>query len=40
VKCFYEPAALNASLARLGFASSVRQTARYFVYGEARPAEG
>jgi len=40
VKLFYEPAVLNARLSRLGFASLVRQTARYFLYGEARPLAG
>jgi len=37
VKLFYEPAALEAKLARVRFASRIRQTPRYFVYGEARP---
>lgn len=37
VKLFYEPATLDAKLARIGFASRIRQTARYFIYGEARP---
>jgi SAM-dependent methyltransferase len=40
VKLFYEPAALNARLSRLGFVPSIRQTARYFLYGEARPSAG
>jgi len=38
VKLFYEPAALAAKLAGVGFASEIRQTARYFIHGEARPA--
>ena len=38
VKLFYEPAALAAKLERVGFAPKIRQTARYFIYGEARPA--
>ena len=37
VKLFYEPATLDAKLARVDFASRIRQTARYFIYGEARP---
>jgi len=37
VKLFYDPAALAAKLARVGFASDIRQTAQYFIYGEARP---
>jgi demethylmenaquinone methyltransferase/2-methoxy-6-polyprenyl-1,4-benzoquinol methylase len=37
VKLFYEPATLDAKLARVGFASRMRQTARYFIYGEALP---
>jgi len=37
VKLFYEPSTLEAKLARVGFASRIHQTARYFVYGEARP---
>ena len=38
VKLFYDPAALVAKLARVGFASDIRQTAQYFIYGEALPA--
>jgi demethylmenaquinone methyltransferase/2-methoxy-6-polyprenyl-1,4-benzoquinol methylase len=37
VKLFYEPAALAAKLAQVGFASDIRQTAQYFIYGDARP---
>jgi SAM-dependent methyltransferase len=33
VKVFYDPADLEARLARLGFQFSVRQTAHYFTYG-------
>jgi demethylmenaquinone methyltransferase/2-methoxy-6-polyprenyl-1,4-benzoquinol methylase len=38
VKLFYTPEALNAKLAQIGFAADIRQTARYFIYGDARPA--
>lgn len=38
VKLFYEAPALEARLARVHFASRIRQTPRYFIYGEARPA--
>ena len=38
VKLFYEPTALTAKLAALGFAAELRQTPHYFIYGEARPA--
>lgn len=37
VKLFYTPGALVARLADAGFASDIRQTARYFIYGPARP---
>jgi len=37
VKLFYESATLDAKLARVGFASRIRQTPRYFIHGEARP---
>jgi demethylmenaquinone methyltransferase/2-methoxy-6-polyprenyl-1,4-benzoquinol methylase len=37
VKLFYTPESLNARLARAGFTGAIRQTARYFIYGEARP---
>jgi demethylmenaquinone methyltransferase/2-methoxy-6-polyprenyl-1,4-benzoquinol methylase len=37
VKLFYEPATLETKLAGVGFTSSIRQTTRYFIYGEARP---
>ena len=37
VKLFYEPAALETKLARVRFASRIRQTPRYFIYGEAQP---
>jgi SAM-dependent methyltransferase len=36
VKIFHEPAALDARLARLGFAAQFAQTARYFIYGGVR----
>ena len=39
VKIFYEPAALAAKVATLGFRADLRQTARYFIHGEAIPAE-
>jgi SAM-dependent methyltransferase len=39
VKLFYTPGALNARLVRAGFAGDIRQTSRYFIYGEARPGE-
>lgn len=39
VKLFYEAAALDAKLARVHFVSRIRQTPRYFIYGEARPVE-
>ncbi len=35
VKIFYEPAALAAKLAPLGWRAELRQTRRYFIYGEA-----
>jgi demethylmenaquinone methyltransferase/2-methoxy-6-polyprenyl-1,4-benzoquinol methylase len=38
VKVFYTPGALAARLAAAGFASDIRQTAQYFVYGWARPS--
>jgi len=38
VKVFYEPAALAAKLAPLGFRADLSQTARYFIYGEAIPS--
>lgn len=38
VKFFYDPAALAAKLKSVGFASDIRQTRQYFIYGEARPA--
>ena len=37
VKLFYTPGALRTRLAGVGFASDIRQTARYFIYGPARP---
>ena len=37
VKIFYEPGALAAKLAGLGWTSSLQQTARYFIHGEANP---
>jgi demethylmenaquinone methyltransferase/2-methoxy-6-polyprenyl-1,4-benzoquinol methylase len=37
VKLFYTPGALGAKLATVGFASDIRQTAQYFIYGPARP---
>jgi demethylmenaquinone methyltransferase/2-methoxy-6-polyprenyl-1,4-benzoquinol methylase len=37
VKLFYTPGALAAKLAAVGFASDIRQTAQYFIYGPARP---
>ena len=37
VKLFYTPEALAARLARAGFAGHIRQTERYFIYGEAMP---
>ena len=37
VKLFYTPGALGARLAAVGFASDIRQTAQYFIYGPARP---
>ena len=37
VKLFYTPEALNERLVRAGFAGAIRQTARYFIYGEAKP---
>jgi demethylmenaquinone methyltransferase/2-methoxy-6-polyprenyl-1,4-benzoquinol methylase len=36
VKLFYTPEALSARLARAGFAGDIRQTDRYFIYGEAK----
>ena len=38
VKVFYTPEALVARLAAAGFASDIRQTAQYFIYGWARPS--
>jgi SAM-dependent methyltransferase len=38
VKLFYTPEMLNAKLAKIGFAADIRQTARYFIYGDARQA--
>jgi demethylmenaquinone methyltransferase/2-methoxy-6-polyprenyl-1,4-benzoquinol methylase len=38
VKVFHEPSALAARLATLGFRAELRQTERYFIYGEATPA--
>jgi 2-polyprenyl-3-methyl-5-hydroxy-6-metoxy-1,4-benzoquinol methylase len=35
VKIFHEPAALAAKLAPLGWRAELRQTTRYFIYGEA-----
>jgi demethylmenaquinone methyltransferase/2-methoxy-6-polyprenyl-1,4-benzoquinol methylase len=37
VKIFYEPHELAAKLAGLGWTSSLQQTARYFIHGEANP---
>jgi SAM-dependent methyltransferase len=36
VKIFYEPAALAAKLAPLGWCAELSQTMRYFIYGEVR----
>ena len=38
VKIFHEPAALAQRLARLGFASHVVHTSRYFIHGAVTPA--
>ncbi len=38
VKVFYGPAALTAKLEPLGWKSTLAQTPRYFIYGEAAPA--
>ena len=38
VKLFYTPETLAARLAAAGFASDIRQTAQYFIYGWARPS--
>jgi demethylmenaquinone methyltransferase/2-methoxy-6-polyprenyl-1,4-benzoquinol methylase len=37
VKFFYEPAVLSKKLQGVGFASDLRRTQQYFIYGEARP---
>ena len=37
VKLFHTPDALAIKLAAAGFASDIRQTAQYFIYGPARP---
>jgi len=37
VKIFYEPGALTAKLAGLGWTSSLQQTTCYFIHGEANP---
>jgi SAM-dependent methyltransferase len=37
VKLFYTPGTLRARLSAIGFASDIRQTAQYFIYGPARP---
>ena len=37
VKVFYEPERLTAKLAALGWQSSIRQTATFFVYGSVTP---
>jgi len=39
VKFFYQPAVLSGKLEGVGFASDVRQTQQYFIYGEARPVD-
>jgi len=39
VKFFYEPAVLSDKLEGVGFASDIRQTPQYFIYGEARPID-
>ena len=38
VKVFYEPERLEAKLAALGWQSSIRKTADFFVYGAATPS--
>ncbi|HKU85401.1 MAG TPA: class I SAM-dependent methyltransferase [Casimicrobiaceae bacterium] len=38
VKVFYKPATLVARLRSVGFDAGIGQTARYFIYGEARAA--
>jgi demethylmenaquinone methyltransferase/2-methoxy-6-polyprenyl-1,4-benzoquinol methylase len=38
VKLFYTPETLAARLAAAGFASEIRQTAQYFIYGWAQPS--
>ncbi len=40
VKIFYRPEDLRAQLAALGFRAQVRQTANYFLYGQAERARG
>jgi len=40
VKVFYEPAALAAKLAALGWKSILAQTPRYFIHGEVARAQG
>ena len=40
VKIFYEPRALVAKLAPLGFRADIRQTPRYFIHGEVRICRG
>lgn len=37
VKVFYDPAALAAKLEALEFRANLKQTERYFIYGEAAP---
>jgi demethylmenaquinone methyltransferase/2-methoxy-6-polyprenyl-1,4-benzoquinol methylase len=39
VKVFWEPATLTARLRGAGFAATIAETARYFVYGDARPLD-
>jgi len=39
VKVFWEPPKLETRLARAGFDARMHATPRYFIYGEARPAE-
>jgi len=36
VKVFHEPAPLAATLDALGFTARIRQTPRYFIYGDVR----
>ena len=40
VKRYYEPAALAAQLAKLGWQSEVHSTGEFFIYGVATPTGG